>query len=169
MGIRSTENKQNCYIARCHFDNWEPSNTPFLVPVKSVWSFTDCILVTLNINDDNDNDVLIIYYVYGTGKLLIENELFLLYYLIKLCRVNTFWESIVSHLFYFSPCRPFLLGRGWSTLKWAPFLWECTHMLPPSSAGLPVSSPNCQYRGPSHQILNSNILCFGIFQSYAKT
>jgi len=25
------ENKQNCYITGCHFDNWEPSNT------ASVW------------------------------------------------------------------------------------------------------------------------------------
>jgi len=41
-------NKQSCQINRFRFDNW------CLSAVKRVWFFTDCVLVTLNVNDDED-------------------------------------------------------------------------------------------------------------------
>jgi len=36
------------------FDIWEPSNTALVVAVNGVLSFTDYLLVTLNVNDDDD-------------------------------------------------------------------------------------------------------------------
>jgi len=36
------------------FDNWEPHPKQCLSAVKRVWSVTACFLVTLNVDDDDD-------------------------------------------------------------------------------------------------------------------
>jgi len=47
--------------ARCRFDNREPSNTASVrLHVRGcTWSFTNCILVTLNENDDDNDEKLL--------------------------------------------------------------------------------------------------------------
>jgi len=47
-------NKQNSHKTRCRFDNWESTIQHCLSVVKTVWSFTNCIRATLNINDDDN-------------------------------------------------------------------------------------------------------------------
>jgi len=48
--------KKNCQITRCHFDNCEASTVQYcLSVVKSVWSCTNCVLVILNVNEDDDD------------------------------------------------------------------------------------------------------------------
>jgi len=53
-GHPTNGNWQNCHITRCRFDTCEPSNTASVSPIRRMLSFSNYILMLLNINDDDE-------------------------------------------------------------------------------------------------------------------
>jgi len=56
IGIGIMELKKKSRITKCRFDNWKPSKTAFVRYLKRVWYYTDCVLVALNVNDNDDDE-----------------------------------------------------------------------------------------------------------------
>jgi len=62
VGARKANgNKQNCHIMRCQFLQLG-TILHLLSAIKRVWSIRHCILMTLNVNDYDDNDDVVCIY-----------------------------------------------------------------------------------------------------------